>query len=292
MVAVVPTAWSWNPLTDWRTVTQFAFMRHAFVAGAAIAVMCAVVGWFVVLRQQAYTTHTLAMVAFPGATAAAYFGFAPILGYVAFTVAGALGIATLAPTEETSWGHSAAVGSVQAAALALGVLFLSRYHGFLANATSFLFGTFLGITRGQTYVLVAIALLAVGAVAVLGRPLLFTSLDPRVAAASGLPVRAINVMFVLVVGLAVAEASQFTGVLLVFALIVAPASTAQQLTARPSASLSLAIILALVYTWGGLVAAYYTNRPVGFWVTAIAFVSFLAAQLFMAAEARRPRPVR
>ena len=273
---------------------RYPFMRHALVAGTAVAVMGAAVGWFVVLRREAYAAHSLAMVAFPGATAAVYLGLAALLGYFGLAVAGAGAVAALGPGTRTGSyrGHSAVVGSLQAAALALGLLFASLYQGSLANVTSFLFGNFLGISRTEATSLVVVSGLAVVALGFLGRPLLFASVEPTTAAGSGIPVRPLSAAFLVLVGVAVAAASQFTGVLLVFSLMVTPPAIAQILTVRPSVSLMLSVTVAVVLVWVGLAAAFFTDRPVGFWITSIGFAAYVAVRAGTAAVAvlRRAPP--
>ncbi|MFN2606583.1 MAG: metal ABC transporter permease [Acidimicrobiales bacterium] len=278
-------------LGDVGALWRYPFMRHAVVAGTAVAVMCGVVGWFAVLRREAYAAHSLAMVAFPGATTAAFLGLAPVVGYLGGGVAGAVAIAWLGRGNEGRAGHrhSAAVGSVQAAALALGLLVASRYRGFLTDVTAFLFGSFLGVTSAQAVALVALAVVSVAGVVAAGRPLLFATVEPAVAAGSGVPTGALSGGFLVLVAVAVAGASQFTGVLLVFSLLVAPAAAAQALTARPAASLGLAVALAVASTWVGVWAAFVTDRPVGFWITGIGFVTYLGARATRAAVDRAGR---
>jgi zinc/manganese transport system permease protein len=180
---------------------------------------------------------------------------------------------------------SAVTGTVQAFALACGFLFLSLYGGF-EGAYALLFGSFLGITSAQVWVLVAVALAVLGVLAVLARPLLFASVDPAVAAARGVPVRALSVGFLVLLGLAAASVSQITGTLLVFALLVVPAATAQTLTARPSTSLVITVLLGVVVTWLALLGGYYTSYPIGFYLTTFAFVPYV-----LAGGWRRIRPV-
>ena len=278
LVAAAPGL-SWDLHRDLELLLQYPFMRNAFVAGAVAALMCGAIGWFAVLRGETYAAHTLAAVAFPGASGAAYLGLSPLLGYFGFAVAGAVLIAWLNP-----WGlgrrerHSATVGAVQALALALGFWFVSLYRGLLGNLSSFLFGSFLGVTHRDVLVLTVTAAAALGILALLGRPLLFASLDPRVAEASGVPVRAVSLVYLILLGCAVAEAAQFTGVLLVLALMVVPAATASLLSARPSAGLALSVGFALLTVWAGLAAAYFTDRPVGFWITTVGFVGYVLAR--------------
>jgi zinc/manganese transport system permease protein len=277
---------SWDLHRDVQLLLQYPFMRNAFVAGAVAAVMCGAIGWFTVLRGATYVAHTLATVAFPGASGAVYLGLAPLVGYFGFSVAGAGLIAWLSEGR-TGGGerNSAAVGAVQAMALGLGFWFVSLYQGFLTSLSGFLFGSFLGVTRADVVVLAATAAAALGALAAIGRPLLFASVDPAVAEAAGVPVRGVSMLFLVLLGCAVAEASQFTGVLLVLALVVVPAATASVLTARPSLGLGLSVVLAVASVWAGLAAAYFTNRPVGFWVTSVGFAGYVAARAVAAGRA-------
>ena len=282
---------SWNLGRDVGLLLEYPFMRHAFIAGALAAVMCGAIGWFAVLRGETYAAHTLATVAFPGASGAVYLGLSPLVGYFGFAVAGAGLIAWLGPSGPGRERSSAAVGAVQAVSLALGFWFVSLYRGVLGNLTGFLFGSFLGITRHDVIVLAVTAVVAVGVLAALGRPLLFASVDPQVAEAAGVPVRSMSLAYLILLGCAVAEASRFTGVLLVLALVVVPAATASVLTARPSAGLLLSVGLALATVWGGLAAAYFTDRPVGFWVTSFGFAGYGLARAVTAARGRVRRRV-
>jgi zinc/manganese transport system permease protein len=154
---------------------------------------------------------------------------------------------------------------------------VSLYGGFLDSLTGLLFGTFLGISNGQVLTL---GLVAVGVLAVLGvlaRPLFFATVDADVAAARRVPVRALSVIFLILLGCAAAEVSQITGALLVFSLLVMPAAAAQQITARPGASFTITVILALVITWISLGVAYFSVYPVGFYVSTYGFAVYVVA---------------
>src|SRR4029077_5043991 len=157
---------------------------------------------------------------------------------------------------------SAIIGTVQAFALASGALFVSLYGGFLNGITALLFGPFLGTSPGQGVVVLVAAAVALAALALIARPLFFATVDPDVAAARGVPVRLLGAVFLVLLGCAAAEVSQITGALLVFALLVMPAATAQQITARPVVSFALTIGLGLVTVWLGLAAAYFSVYPV------------------------------
>ncbi|MER6352009.1 metal ABC transporter permease [Streptomyces sp. NPDC001634] len=267
--------WSWNLLTDFQDMWSYPFMVNAFRAGAIVAVVSAVVGWFVVLRRQTFAAHTVSAVAFPGAAGALLLGFSAVYGYFTLCVAAALVIAALRGGGEHE--ESALTGTVQAFLLASGFLFTALYRGLLEGPQTILFGTFLGITSSQVTVLTVVGAVVLAVLALIGRPLLFASVDPQVAAGRGVPVRALSVVFLVLLGAATAEASQITGTLLVFALMVIPAATAQVLTARPALSLAVAVLLAFAATWLGLTAAYYWPYPLGFFVTTIAFAGYMLA---------------
>jgi zinc/manganese transport system permease protein len=283
---------SLNPISDLEELTRFPFMVNALEAGTIVAVMAGVIGWFMVLRRQTFAGHTLSLMAFPGATAALLAGFSAATGYFVFAGSAALliGITAGAHTRRLRGEESAVIGTVQAVGIACGFLFLSLYGGVLANYESLLFGSFLGITRGQVLTLALVAAAALAVLAAVGRPLLFASVDEGVARARGAPTRLLAVGFLLLLGFAVAETAQITGVLLVFALLVAPPATAQLITPRIGRSLALSVLIGVLITWVGLALAYFYEYPVGFYITTVAFVVYLAARLARAAV-NRPQPV-
>lgn len=296
LLASTSPGWSWNLVQDVQTMFAYQFMVSAYEAGTIVAITAALVGWFMVLRKQTFAGHTLAMVAFPGAAAATLIGVSLSLGYFTFCIAAALVIAVAPHGKASSGGfneESAVTGTVQALALASGFLFIALYKGFLAGISSLLFGTFLGITSAQVTTLLVVAVLVIAALGVIGRPLLYASVDGDVAAAVGVPVRGLGVAFLVLLGVAAAATSQITGALLVFALLVMPAATAQRLTARPALSLALAIVIGLVVAWISLAVAFFTPYPLGFWVTSIAFGAYalthLGAALAGRSRERRPR---
>jgi zinc/manganese transport system permease protein len=283
---------SWNLADDLRQLFAYHFMTNALAAGTIVAVMAAVIGWFMTLRKQTFVGHTLAVVAFPGAAAATLAGLPPIAGYFTFSTLGALVLGQTGSSRVGSRSHeSALIGTVQAFALGLGFLFVSLYHGLLENVSTLLFGTFLGITDNQVLALLGVAAGALAILALIGRPLLFASIDPEVALTRGIPVRALSLAFLLLLGLAVAETSQITGALLVFTLLVTPAATAQTLTTKPIESLTLSIAIALLVTWLGLAIAFFSPYPVGFWVTSLSFGLFVLARASRAlASSHRLQP--
>jgi zinc/manganese transport system permease protein len=280
---------SWNLAEDVRQLVSFTFMVNALEAGTIVAVMAGVIGWFMVLRRQTFAGHTLSVVAFPGAAAATLAGLPVALGYFGFCGVGALALAGISGARRSHGSESAATGSLQALALALGFLFVSLYHGILNGLDALLFGTFLGITHQQVIVLLAVGAASVILVAVAARPLLFASVDADVARAAGIPVRLLGTGFLLTLGLAVAATSQITGALLVFALLVTPAAIAHQITARPFLGVALSVATAVAVTWVGLALAYFSVYPVGFYVTSLAFGLYVAVRVTrFALRTRRP----
>jgi zinc/manganese transport system permease protein len=254
---------------------QYSFMQHAFLAGTIIAVMAGVVGYFVVLRGLAFASHTLANIGFAGAAGAVVVGANPVFGLLLFTLLGALGMSAFGKRLAE---RDISVGIILATALGLGILFISLYQGYSTNAYAILFGEVLGISQQDVLIALAVAAVALLIIAAMYRPLMFATLDESVAEAKGLPVQALNVVFLLALALAVAEAVQIVGVLLIFALLVTPAATAERLATRPIHMLLLTVLLSLLFTWGGLVIAYYLPYPLGFFITTLAFATYLAVR--------------
>ena len=262
----------------------YPFMVHALEAGTIVAVLAGAVGWYMVLRRQSFAGHSLSVMAFPGAAGAALAGWPTALGYYVACSAAALAIA---PSRRRTYiSETAAIGTVQVTGLALGYLLLSLNNAILGGLETLLFGTFLGISAGQVIGLLVVTAVVLVALALIGRPLLFATVDPEVASARGVPVRALDVAFLLILALAVAATSQITGALLVFALLVAPPATAQLITSRTLAGLALSIAIALAIAWLGLIVAYYSIYPVGFYITTFAFGAYVLTRLALHVRAR------
>lgn len=277
---------TWNVVADLRQLMQFPFMVNALRAGTIVAVVAGAIGYFMVLRRQSFAGHTLALIGFPGAAGAIWLGINETVGFFCVCVIGALVIAMLPVGQANPVGgygeQSAVIGTVQSFALACGLLFVSLYKGFLSGVNNLLFGTVVGITDARVLLLLVAGAVALALLAAIARPLLFASVDPDVARARGVPVRLVGAAFLVLLGVAAAGTSQITGSLLVFALLVAPAATAQRLTARPVAGVALSVGIAVVVTWLGETAAYFSPYPIGFWVTSFAFALFLLASGYRA----------
>jgi len=222
----------------------------------------------------------LALLGFPGAAGAVWLGLDASLGFFGFCIAAAV-LLGLAP-DSGSGQQGAAIGIVQSFGLACGLLFVSLYQGFLSGLNNLLFGTIVGVTDRQVVVLLIAGVVALVALAALGRPLLFASIDEAAARSRGVPTRLVGIAFLVLLGVAAAGASEVTGTLLVFALLVAPAATAVRLTSRPVLGLVLSVVIALVVTWLGEGVAFFSPYPIGFWVTTFAFGLFLLASGYRA----------
>lgn len=285
---------SWDLVADVQMLLQFHFMQNALLAGTIVAAMAGAVGYFIVLRGQSFAAHTLSQVGFPGAAAGVLLHTSPLFGLLVFCTASALGIGLAGRGLDAGRRSEAAVvGTILAFSLGLGLLFFRLYAGSAQGIYGFLFGTILGISDGAALATALLAGVSLVVLAAIARPLLFASIDPDVAQARGVPVRGLSIAFLVLVALAVAQAVQIVGTLLTFALLVAPAAAARQLTSRPWLGLSLSVLLSLAYTWAGLAVAYFSIYPVGFFITSFAFATYLAVRLARAAlGGRRPSAAR
>jgi zinc/manganese transport system permease protein len=267
-------------------IFQYPFIQNAFLAGSIVAIAAALLGYFLVVRGLTFAGHALSNIGFSGAAGAVLLGVHPVYGLLAFTVAASLAIAVLGREIRE---RDVAIGVIMTFALGLGILFLSLYNGYAQQAYSILFGTILGISRQDVLLTGLFSLLIILGILILWRPLLFSSFDPEMAEARGVPLQAIAGLFLVIVALTVSVAMQVVGVLLVFALLVGPPATAARLVQRPAWTVVLAIVLGLCYTWLGILLAANSTWPVSFFIAAISFVVYLPVRLFSnRLQAKRP----
>jgi zinc/manganese transport system permease protein len=271
--------------SNWLEVLQTPFMRHALIGGSLVAVAAGLLGYFVITRQNAFAAHALAHIGFPGATGAILIGAPVTLGLAVFCVGGGLLIGLFGRKVAD---REMATGTILALATALGVLFASLASANASTTTAVLFGNLLAISDDQLLVYGAFTIAVVGTLAVLARPLVFASVDPAVAEARGVPVRALGLAFVVLLALTITMAVQVVGTLLLFALVVTPAATALRITARPGRVALIAVALALVAVWGGLVLAAMVNLPPSFFIVSLAVLAWLV--VLATVGRRRTRP--
>lgn len=267
---------TWNVFDDIAALFHYEFMVHAFEAGTIVAVVAGAIGYFVVLRGSSFAAHALSHIGFAGATGAVVLAINPIFGLLAFTLGSGVAIGALGNRVR---GRDVTIGIVLAWTLGLGVLFISLYTGYATEAYALLFGEILGISTNDVIVTIVAGAITIAALTAIYRPLLFASVDEELAGAKGVRVTALSIAFMAILAVAVTEAVQVVGVLLIFALIVTPAAIAVRFTSRPFAAIGIGVLLALAFTWAGLTIAYYSPHPVSFFITSLAFGTYLVARL-------------
>ena len=275
--------------SNWVDILTSPFMRHALIGGSLVAVAAGLLGYFVITRQNAFAAHALAHIGFPGATGAILVGAPVTVGLTVFCVGGGLLIGLFG---RRLADREMATGTILALATALGVLFASLASANARTTTSVLFGNLLAISRGQLVVFGAFTAAVVLALAVIARPLMFASVDPEVAAARGVPVRALGIAFVVLLALTITMAVQVVGTLLLFALVVTPAATALRLTARPALVAAISVGLALGSVWGGLVLASMVDLPPSFFIVSLAVLAWLVVLGLTGGRRGRGAPAR
>jgi zinc/manganese transport system permease protein len=271
--------------SNWLEVLRSPFMQHALIGGSLVAVAAGLLGYFVITRQNAFAAHALAHIGFPGATGAILLGAPVTLGLAVFCVGGGLLIGLFGRRVAD---REMATGTILALATALGVLFASLASANASTTTSVLFGNLLAISDDQLVVFGAFTVAVVGTLAVLARPLVFASVDPAVAEARGVPVRALGLAFVVLLALTITMAVQVVGTLLLFALVVTPAATALRITARPVRVALIAVALALGAVWGGLVLSAMVNLPPSFFIVSLAVLAWLVVLAVPGRRRQRP----
>ncbi len=275
---------------DWLDVLQSPFMQNALLGGSLVAVAAGLLGYFVITRQNAFAAHALAHIGFPGATGAILVGAPVTLGLAVFCVGGGLLIGLLGRRVAD---REVATGTILALATAVGVLFASLASANASATTTVLFGNLLAISTGQLVVFGAFTGVVVLTLAVVARPLVFASVDPAVAEARGVPVRALGIAFVVLLALTITMAVQVVGTLLLFALVVTPAAAALRLSARPGTVAGLSVVFAVLSVWLGLVLSAMVDLPPSFFVVAIATLVWVGALAGTRERTgtRRPTPV-
>jgi zinc/manganese transport system permease protein len=269
------------------------FVRNAYLAGTFVALACGFTGWFVVLRGQVFAGDALSHVAFVGAIAAAVVGLDERVGLFALTLALAVAMAALGRRAQPD---DVVIGTVFAWILGLGILLItllstSAGGGNGIAAVNTLFGSIYSLGAGASRLAAAIALAVVLCVTAAFRPLLFSTLDPELAAARGIPVRALGVAFLALLAVVTAESTQAVGALLLLGLLAAPAGAAHRLTVRPLRGLVLSGAVAVAATWGGLALSYeISSLPASTAIVGLAAGSYGLAALLTRSRRRASAP--
>ena len=258
------------------TILQYSFIQNAFLAGTCVAIIAAVAGYFMVIRGLTFAGHALPNIGFAGAAGAVLLGIDPVIGLYIFTIGASLGIALLG-REATE--RDTSIGIIMTFALGMGILFLSLYSGYAERVYSILFGQVVGISSADVLITAISSILTLGILLVLFRPLLFSSFDPEVAEARGVPIRFLAMIFLILIAITVSLSVQVVGALLVFTLLIGPAATAVRIIQRPLWAIILAIILGVSYTWLGIFFAANSAWPVSFYIATLSFGVYLPVRL-------------
>jgi ABC-type Mn2+/Zn2+ transport system permease subunit len=256
-----------------RPFTDNEFMVRALLAGVLVALACAIVGTFVVLRGLAFVADALAHGVLPGIAAAVLFGLPPTLGAAVGTAVMMGGVSVI--TRRSRLSSDTAIGLLFAGMLALGVMITSRSRTFTGDLTRILFGDVLGVDRSELFWQL-VAVLVVATIAWLcRRPFLLLCVEPELAATSGFSVRRYEALMLFTVAVAIISSFQSVGTLLVFGMLLAPPSTAALVTRRIGAMMALAAVIGSVATYGGLLLSYHADLAAGASIVAIAVAMFL-----------------
>lgn len=249
----------------------YEFMINAFAAAGIVAVVSGLVGYFLVMRGQTFAGHALSHIGFAGATGAGLIGLAPLWGLLGFTLAAGIVIGALS---ERISNRDIAIGVVLSLALGFGLLFLHYYTSFATQATAILFGNVLAVDHTMIATLATLGIVTLAALAAIMRPLIFSSLQPELAEAKGVPLRFVSIAFLALVAIAVSACAQIVGVLLVFTLMVGPPAAAQRITTGLWSGLFVSAGLALADAWLGLTMAFYSDWPVSFCIACLSAIGY------------------
>ncbi len=250
------------------------FMLNAWIAGSVVGIVAGVVGFFVVLRGSAFVAHALPNGAFAGAAGASLIGVNALFGLGAFSLIGALCIGVLGRRAR----HDVATALTIVMMLGLGALFLSMTTEYAPEIYSLLFGEILGVSTSELLPTLCIGVACIGGIALLYRPLLFSSVLGEVAEARGVRARYCEMGFLVVVALTTSMAVPVVGSMLIFSLLISPPAAARSFTRQPGQAIALSCVLALATVWLAITVSYATNLPIGFFIGSIGAFEYAAGR--------------
>jgi zinc/manganese transport system permease protein len=259
------------------------FMVNAWIVGTIVAIVGGTVGFFVVLRGSAFVAHAVPNGSFAGAAAASLIGINALIGLGVFSIAGALGIGLLGRRGR----RDVATALVLVFMFGLGALFISFSVEYAPEIYSLLFGEVLGISTNELAPTIGLAAVCLGALALIYRPLLLSSVLPEGGHARGIGAFQIELCFLVVIALATTMTVPVVGTALIFSLMVGPPAAARAFTARPYAAVALSVAIALGVVWTAIAVSYRTNWPVGFFVGVISAGCYAAGRAWTLARSRR-----
>lgn len=261
---------------QWWAILTSPFMLNAILGGTLVALAAGLMGYFVVVRNTSFAAHALAHIGLPGATGAVLVGVPVTLGLGVFCVGGALVIGILG---KRAAEREVITGTVLAFATGLGLFFNSIATKSSSTMTNVLFGNLLAISKDQLVAFIVILAVLAVCIGFMYRPLLFSSVNPAVAEAKGVPLRALSLVFMALLGLTVTMAVQVVGTLLLFALVITPAATAIMLTARPARAMLVAAVISVGAVWAGIIVSAMFNLPPSFPIVTFACAFWLVVWL-------------
>jgi manganese/iron transport system permease protein len=257
---------------------QNAFMIRALVASTFIGLACSVVGVYVVLRNLSFIGDGLAHASFAGIVIAYLLKMNLYVGGLIFAMLTAIGIGSISRRSELSLDTT--IGVMFTAAFALGVLLMSEIHNYVADLQDFLFGNILGVDRLDVVLVVSLAALVIAIVVLLYKELLFSSFDPLMAQASGIPTGFLYYLLLVLLAVTIIVSLQAAGIVLVAALLVTPAATAFQLTTGFRSMMFVSAVIGVGSAIVGLYASYYLNAASGATIVLTATACFFLAMAF------------
>ncbi|WP_285725347.1 metal ABC transporter permease [Psychromicrobium xiongbiense] len=260
--------------------------RDSIIAGAVLGVVGGLVGTFVMMRDLAFAVHGIAELSFAGAAFALLIGTDVITGSLVGSLLAALVLGLMGVRARD---RNSITGVLMPFGLGLGILFLSLYQGRAANKFGLLTGQIVSVDSTQLTALVTAALVVIAALVAIWRPLTFASVDVEIAQARGVPVRALSVAFMIVLGVSVALSIQIVGALLVLALLITPAAAAMQVATSPRLVVLLSVLFAVTATVGGILLALGGRIPISPYVTTLSFVIYLLCRLLGGRRRRNSR---
>jgi zinc/manganese transport system permease protein len=261
-------------------------VKNSIIAGAVLGIVGGLIGPFVVTRNLPFAVHGISELSFAGASAALLFGINVVEGSLIGSMVAALLIGLLGSRARD---RNSIIAVLMPFGLGLGILSLALYNGRAANKFGLLTGQIVSVDNPQLGFLLVISAVVVIALLVMWRPLTFASVDPDVAAAAGIPVRTLSIVFMVVLGAAVAVSVQIVGALLVLSLLVTPAAAALRLTVRPVLVPLLSCVFAVVSVVGGILLALGGGLPISPYVTTISFLIWVVCRIVGRQRERRGR---
>ena len=267
----------WDRLFDFSDYgTLIALVHNSIIAGALLGLIGGLIGVFVVMRDLSFAVHGISELSFAGAAFALLIGADVVIGSVAGSLLAALLFGWLGVRARD---RSSIIGVLMPFGLGLGVLFLALYPGRAANKFGLLTGQIVSVDDPELIWIASITVIVLIALSIMWRPLMFATVDPEIAAARGVPVRALSPIFMVVLGLTVAMSVKTIGALLVLALLVTPAAAAMRVTASALWVPVLSVVFAVVSMVGGILLALGGTLPISPFITTISFVIYVVCRV-------------